>query len=450
MKRTIKVLTLLLASFMWMPLVGPEVQANEAPLPANQAPVLSHEADKTSDASQVHSQTLPLPESKTQPNLDVSTNTPAKEEGTSGTDLKEAVDQPKGPANKVPETDSSKEKDSSGKGGETDPLKQLSDKPSKEEANQSSDKPSKEEANQSSDKPSKEEANQSANKPTKEGANQPADKPTNEEGNQPAKEEATESAAAAQVESKQIMNLMNANASAKKINEPIAKETDIVIKEVSVDSLEDLQKAIDNATDDELTRIVLNKSIDVTQRIDVPKGKRIILTANNQKLADGPWQKIEQPADYAEEGEAKQREIIEEARKRVEQVRDLVDLDKNPLPDPSQEISLKRSDQFLTDSLFAVRGLLQIGDQNSSLKVDGNKTVKTVVEKKGVLFDVRGERSKLFLKNGTLINVNNTKGYAAPIYVGDHAAFEMDGGRITHNKVKWSNTYPAAPGAIYG
>ena len=438
MKRTIKVLTLLLASFMWMPLVGPEVQANEAPLPANQAPVLSHEADKTSDASQVHSQTLPLPESKTQPNLDVSTNTPAKEEGTSGTDLKEAVDQPKGPANKVPETDSSKEKDSSGKGGETDPLKQLSDKPSKEEANQSSDKPS------------KEEANQSANKPTKEGANQPADKPTNEEGNQPAKEEATESAAAAQVESKQIMNLMNANASAKKINEPIAKETDIVIKEVSVDSLEDLQKAIDNATDDELTRIVLNKSIDVTQRIDVPKGKRIILTANNQKLADGPWQKIEQPADYAEEGEAKQREIIEEARKRVEQVRDLVDLDKNPLPDPSQEISLKRSDQFLTDSLFAVRGLLQIGDQNSSLKVDGNKTVKTVVEKKGVLFDVRGERSKLFLKNGTLINVNNTKGYAAPIYVGDHAAFEMDGGRITHNKVKWSNTYPAAPGAIYG
>ena len=41
-----------------------------------------------------------------------------------------------------------------------------------------------------------------------------------------------------------------------------------------------------------------------------------MLTSNDGKKMDDPWKKIEQPKDYAKEGEKKQREVIEEARKR--------------------------------------------------------------------------------------------------------------------------------------
>lgn len=105
---------------------------------------------------------------------------------------------------------------------------------------------------------------------------------------------------------------------------------------------------------------------------------------------------------------------------------------KNPLPDPGTSITLKRAVSFLNDSLFAVYGILQLGDAQTALHVDSNKEVKTEIDN-GLLFRVDG-RGHLILRNGTLMNTNNVYGYSAPVRVNSGGQFDMVGGRISSNR----------------
>lgn len=78
---------------------------------------------------------------------------------------------------------------------------------------------------------------------------------------------------------------------------------------IKVDSFEKLKKAIEDAGN-KPTVIEITKSFTLTEALTIGKDQDITLTANNERKED-PWKPIDQPANHAGEGEAKQREIIE-------------------------------------------------------------------------------------------------------------------------------------------
>ena len=225
---------------------------------------------------------------------------------------------------------------------------------------------------------------------------------------------------------------------------PASTKADSSTKTVS--NFDELKNAINNAVDN-LT-IIVTRTIEITEKLIIRSGLNLTLTANNKKQADGTWEPIKQPADYKDAGEAKQREIIEEARKRAEEALRKAD---EALPSKDAgDIFLKRAASFLNASLFDVKAgaSLTLGTQDSAIYIDGNKEVSTTIGA-GVIVDVSG---KLTLTNGTLMNVNNGSGYTAAVNVKKNAVFNMDGGRISNNSsYQKINSYekPFSAGAVY-
>lgn len=78
---------------------------------------------------------------------------------------------------------------------------------------------------------------------------------------------------------------------------------------VEVASFEELQIAIDKAGTSKTT-IIVTESFELSKTITINSGQNIILTTNNYKKADEAWDPIKQPADYADQGETMQRQII--------------------------------------------------------------------------------------------------------------------------------------------
>ncbi|WP_457768816.1 Cna B-type domain-containing protein, partial [Facklamia hominis] len=232
--------------------------------------------------------------------------------------------------------------------------------------------------------------------------------------------------------------------------EPITNGQSEEVIEVTVETFEELLRAIEEAKEGVLTRIRITSNLEITKKVMIPAGKRIILTSNYQQEVDEAWKKVEQAADYADQGEARQREIIEEARKRAEEANDLANLAQNPLPDPHRTVQIKRASSFIDDSLFQIVGKLQLGDTKTALHVNGNNEVTTQIAK-GVLFNVESG-GHFILKNGTLMQVNNHSGYSAPIAIENGGRFDMVGGRIVSNesrqvKEPWGR--PTSAGAVY-
>lgn len=232
--------------------------------------------------------------------------------------------------------------------------------------------------------------------------------------------------------------------------EPITNGQSEEVVEVTVETFEELLRAIEEAKEGVLTRIRITSNLEITKKVMIPAGKRIILTSNHQQEADKAWEKVKQAADYADQGEARQREIIEEARKRAEEAKNLADLAQNPLPDPHRTVQVKRASSFIDDSLFQIAGKLQLGDAKTALHVDGNNEVTTQLSK-GVLFNVESG-GHFILKNGTLMQVNNHSGYSAPIAIENGGRLDMVGGRIASNEsyqVKEPSGRPTSAGAVY-
>ena len=232
--------------------------------------------------------------------------------------------------------------------------------------------------------------------------------------------------------------------------EPITNGQSEEVVEVTVETFEELLRAIEEAKEGVLTRIRITSNLEITKKVMIPAGKRIILTSNYQQEADKAWEKVKQAADYADQGEARQREIIEEARKRAEEAKNLADLAQNPLPDPHRTVQVKRASSFIDDSLFQIAGKLQLGDAKTALHVDGNNEVTTQLSK-GVLFNVESG-GHFILKNGTLMQVNNHSGYSAPIAIENGGRLDMVGGRIASNEsyqVKEPSGRPTSAGAVY-
>lgn len=233
--------------------------------------------------------------------------------------------------------------------------------------------------------------------------------------------------------------------------EPIAlgsQDKDSSSKVVEVNSFEELKEAIKNAGNKKTT-IKIMSSFELTDTIIIDKDQDIILTADNNRKQD-TWEKIKQPADYAKSGEKKQREIIEEARKRGEDAIKKADLNKNPLPSETKgDKILKRAKDF-KDTLFNVFGKLTLGTKDSAIYIDGNKDVKTEHFDKGSVIDVNGE---LVMKNAVVMNSVNHHGYTAPIRVNNGGKFVMEGGRISSNtsyeKIEDDSSRPTSAGAIY-
>ena len=100
------------------------------------------------------------------------------------------------------------------------------------------------------------------------------------------------------------------------LSDPAAKnDGEIKYNEVMVGSFEELKQKLKEAKNNP-TKIIITKGFEITETLTIEKDQNIVLTSNDGKKMDDPWKKIEQPKDYAKEGEAKQREVIEEARKR--------------------------------------------------------------------------------------------------------------------------------------
>ncbi|WP_419775375.1 hypothetical protein WJ437_03045 [Ignavigranum ruoffiae] len=219
---------------------------------------------------------------------------------------------------------------------------------------------------------------------------------------------------------------------------------------VEVRTFEELKQAIAEAGT-EATTIKIMDSFDLTEKLRIGKDQQITLTANNAKVADEAWQAIEQPADAANRGEASQREIIEEARRRGEEAIKIGDLTNNPLPTrESGAVVIRRADNFVTDTLFEVIGELILGDKESALYIDGNSSVQTAFDDRGTMMDIRG---KLRIINAILMGSKNNHGYTAPIKVKKGGQLIMDGGRISQNtsyeKIDPDYTRPTSAGAVY-
>lgn len=223
-------------------------------------------------------------------------------------------------------------------------------------------------------------------------------------------------------------------------------------KTIKVKNFEELKKAIADAGK-EKTTIVITESFTLTETLTIGSGQDITLTADNKKVQD-PWTPIKKPADYANQGEAKQREIIEEGRKRGETALEEADLKKNPLPsqDKGDKI-IHRDDSFTDNSLFKVenKGKLTLGTEDSAIYIDGNgDKARTAFDDKGSVIDVNGE---LIMKNAVIMNSYNKHGYTGPIRVNKGGNFTMEGGRISKNtsfeQIDQDYSRPTAAGAVY-
>lgn len=213
-----------------------------------------------------------------------------------------------------------------------------------------------------------------------------------------------------------------------------------------------MKDAIESVASGDKKTIVVKQNIEITGTIKIPEGAEIILTSNTKKDANKSWEKIDQPNDFAEEGEDKQRKIIDEAKERGNQA--IKDAKENITEEKGEyyydfkdEIVLKRSHTF-TGSLFEVKGSLTLGDANNSINFDGNKKkVKASGGNNGSFFNVNG--GTLVLNNGVIAN-GETSGndYNSPIRVKENGTFIMNGGRITANKTKAKLTLPYNAGAV--
>lgn len=219
---------------------------------------------------------------------------------------------------------------------------------------------------------------------------------------------------------------------------------------VEVHDFEELKTAIANAGKAKTT-IKIMKSFTLTEALTIGEDQDITLTANNQRREEA-WKPIEQPADNAGQGEAKQREIIEKGRKRGEDALEKADLVKNPLPsEEKNDTIIKRAREFVDDSLFKVFGNLTLGTEDSAVYIDGNKDeVRTAFDSKGSVIDVNG---KLVMKNAVIMNSYNKHGYTGPIRVNEGGKFMMEGGRISKNtsfeQIDQDYNRPTAAGAVY-
>ena len=223
-------------------------------------------------------------------------------------------------------------------------------------------------------------------------------------------------------------------------------------KTIEVTSFEELKKAIEDAGK-EPTVIKITKSFTLTEALTIGKDQDITLTANNERKED-PWKPIDQPANHAGEGEAKQREIIEEGRKRGEEALKKSDLKENPLPsEDKNDTIIKRAKDFVDDTLFKVFGKLTLGTEDSAVYIDGNgndATSRTKLSDRGTVIDVTGE---LVMKNAVIMHSYNKHGYTGPIRVNSGGKFTMEGGRISKNtsfeQIDQDYSRPYAAGAVY-
>ena len=223
-------------------------------------------------------------------------------------------------------------------------------------------------------------------------------------------------------------------------------------KTIEVKSFEELKKAIADAGN-EKTTIKIMESFTLTEALTIGKDQDIILTADNKRKEDA-WKPIDQPADHAAEGEAKQREVIEEGRRRGEEALKKSDLKENPLPsEDKNDTIIKRAKDFVDDTLFKVFGKLTLGTENSAVYIDGNgndATSRTKLSDRGTVIDVNGE---LVMKNAVIMNSYNRHGYTGPIRVNSGGKFTMEGGRISKNtsfeQIDQDYTRPYAAGAVF-
>ena len=215
--------------------------------------------------------------------------------------------------------------------------------------------------------------------------------------------------------------------------------------EVRVATFDDLKKAIESTTSGEKKTIVVTETIVIEGKIQVPVGAEIILTSLTQKNADEKWKPIDQPKDFADKGEAKQREKIEEARDRGDKAIKVAENgisgdDEYTFTFGSDEIIFKRK-SGLGGTLFEVLGNLTLGNDKSTANFDGNETV-------GTFFEVQNG-GKLTLKNGTIANGKNTITGNAAVKIKEGGNFIMEGGRITANEIIEDTQYSLNAGGVY-
>ena len=221
-------------------------------------------------------------------------------------------------------------------------------------------------------------------------------------------------------------------------------------KSVVVKNFQELKQAIADAGNIPTT-IVITESFTITEALTIGADQDITLTANNDRKEDF-WVSVERPADYADQGEAKQREIIKEGRRRGEEALEKADLDKNPLPsDEKKDIIIKRAEGFTSNTLFKVLGKLTLGTEGKAVYIDGNgDKAKTEFDDKGSVIDVNGE---LIMKNSVIMNSYNKHGYTGPVRVNEGGTFTMEGGRISNNtsyeQIDANYLRPYAAGAVY-
>ena len=218
---------------------------------------------------------------------------------------------------------------------------------------------------------------------------------------------------------------------------------EIKYNEVMVGSFEELKQKLKEAKNNP-TKIIITKGFEITETLTIEKDQNIVLTSNDGKKMDDPWKKIEQPKDYAKEGEKKQREIIKEARDRGDKA---IKAAENGISGneecnytfDSDDIVLKRGSGF-SGTLFEILGNLILGDENRAANFDGNETV-------GTFFRVQ-QHGVLTLKNGAIANGKNDIAGHAPVEIKDGGKFIMEGGRITANEIREDTQYSLNAGAV--
>ena len=230
------------------------------------------------------------------------------------------------------------------------------------------------------------------------------------------------------------------------------EETDPKIVEVGL--FEDLKNEIESTKAGEKKTIVVTTNIDIAGTIKIPAGADITLTSKNKKPMDKDWDPIKQPKDYAEYGEEKQRDIIDEARDRGDKA--IKDAENNIIKKNDEyyynfdgkDIIIKRSNTF-TGTMFEVNGKLQLGNENSSINFDGNKKdVTSSTNGSGSFFDIQSG-GELALDNGVIANGASEISYTGAVKVNNGGKFYMNGGRISSNIISSNSSCPTTAGAVF-
>lgn len=222
---------------------------------------------------------------------------------------------------------------------------------------------------------------------------------------------------------------------------------------VEVKTFEELKAAIASAKDGVKETIVVTKSFEITETLKIDKDKIINLTSNDGKKMEEPWKELDQPKDFAKEGEAKQREVIEKARQRGQEAKDQAkksyDSQENLYKfDQTKDKVIKRAKNF-KDTMFDVLGKLVLGDKDNSINFDGNKKeVESTQGSEGFFFNLR-EGGNLTLNNGVIANGKSSLSYSGPVRLEDKSTFTMNGGRITANEISSSKSIPLTSGGVY-